>query len=187
MVSKPTGRPVGRPRKERPPPLTVEQKRACTFLKDPDRYAVALLNALVALRYGSERACALAIIVWEIGIEGVPPSLSESGLVVTNWVREKTRKGSRAGSLRGRVTTLRAKRRRLRSRIEILWVRVMASAFMLALGARDREAARREILRRAASVGESKFARTVLLPMVEARFDAPPEFPGKFVSTHPNL
>jgi hypothetical protein len=187
MATGRTGRPVGRPRKKRQPPLTAEQKRTREFLKDPDRYAVALLNALVALGYGSERACALAIVVWEIGVEAAAPLPSESGLVVTNWWREKTRTGSRAASLRGRETTLRAKRRRLRSRAEILWIRVMASAFMLVLRARDRAAAEREILRRAECVGEGEFARTVMLPMLDAKSGSlPPEFPSKSVSTQKN-
>ena len=54
---------------------------------------------------------------------------------------------------------------------------------MLVLGARNCATAKQAILRRAETVGESEFARTVMWPMVDANFRALPEFPGNFVST----
>jgi hypothetical protein len=169
VVSKRTGRPVGRPRKPRPPSLSSEQKLIRKFLNDPDRHSVALLDAMLALEMGTEHACAKSIIVWQVGIER-PPRRSKAGRVVTNWERRHTKGGARAATLEGRVATLRAKRGRIRSGEEVLWRTAMASAFMLVLGARDPDAVKTAIIRRAESVGEGDFARRVMLPMLTAKF-----------------
>ena len=187
MVSKPTGRPIGRPRKQRSPPPSREQKLAQKFLRDGDRYAVALLDAKLALEMESERACAVSVAVWQVGIEVDPPRVSDDGRIVTNWGRERTQKGAQAATLEGRAVTLRAKQRRTRSAAECIWRTAMASAFMLVLGARcNSEAARSAIVARAESVGEGEFARWFMLPMLAAKFSSnpSPEFPGKTVSTN---
>lgn len=140
MVSKKTGRPVGRPRKERPPPLSAEQKRAQRFLKDPDRFPAVLLEALNALEMGrSQRARALAIAAQLVGVEGESPRLSAEhpGFVVTNWEQYATRKGVIAATLEGRAHTLQKKQRRYRSAAEQTWRKNMARALMLSLTARD--------------------------------------------------
>ena len=182
VVSKRTGSPVGRPCKPRPPPLSREQKLARKFLKDADRYGVALLDAMLALEIGTERACAMGITVWQVGIERAPRR-SRAGRVVTNWESGRTKKGARAATLEGRAATLRVKQGRIRSAEEGRWRAAMASAFMLVLGARDTEAGKTVIIRRAESVGEGEFASRVILPMFAAKSSSP-EFLGNFVSTH---
>jgi hypothetical protein len=143
VVSRKTGRPVGRPRKVRPPPLTRAQKLERKFLTDPDRFAIALLDAMLALEMGSERACSLAIATMQVGVEAKPAQIcaDRPWLLMTNWWRKPTRKGSRSGTLEGRSMTLRFKRRRIRSAAETVWRKNMASAIMLALTTRDRRAA----------------------------------------------
>ena len=185
MVSKPTGKPVGRPRKPRPPPPSHEQKLAQKFLRDGDRYAVALLDAMLALEMGSERACAMGIAAWQVGIEADTPRARADGRVVTSWERYRTQMGSLAATLRGKESTLRVKQRRARSAEEGAWRTAMASAFMLVLGARDPEAAKSAIIARAEFVGEGEFARHFMLPMLAAKFspNPSPEFPGKIVTT----
>ena len=185
MVSKPTGRPVGRPRKARSPPPSREEKLGRKFLSDGDRYAGALLDAMLMLEMGSERACAVGVAVWQVGIEADQQRVSTDGRVVTTWERERTKVGSSSATLEGRAATLRAKQRRIRSAAELIWRRAMMSAFMLVLGARARKAVESAIITRAESVGEGDFARRVMLPMLDAKFPpAPsPEFPGEIVST----
>jgi GAF domain-containing protein len=89
MVTKPTGKPVGRPRKPRPPRRACAGRPTLPFRNDPDRYAVALLDAMLALEMGSERACAMGIAALQVGIEaGSRRILNER--VVTNWHRKHT-------------------------------------------------------------------------------------------------
>lgn len=186
VVSKRTGKPVGRPRKPRSPPLSREQKLAQKFLRDDDRYATALLDAQLALEMGSERACAMAITTMEVGVEGNPQRVSGEGRIITNWELARTIRGAKAGTLEGRASTLRVKQGRVRSVKEGRWRKAMAFAFMLVLGARrDSEALRSAIVARAESVGEVEFARWFMLPMLAAKFPSnpSPEFPGKIVST----
>jgi hypothetical protein len=135
---------------------------------------------------GSERACAMGIAAWQVGIEGDAPWVSGDGRVVTNWERSRTKAGSMAATLRGRESTLRVKRRRARSAEECAWRTVMSSTFMLVLRAREREAAKSAIIARAESVGEGEFARCVMLPMLDAKFspNPSPEYPGKIVTTN---
>ena len=181
MVSKRTGRPVGRPRKLRPPRRPRAGRPLRVFLQDADRYAVALLDAMLAIELGPERACALAIAAWEVGIEGNPP-LVLPGQVSTNWERRRTKMGANAATLEGRAATLRGKQRcRPRDPQDVIWRRAMGAAFMLVLQARDPETARPVILQRAESVGEGEYARRKMLPMLYAKF-SPPEFPGNFIS-----
>lgn len=186
VVSKPTGRPVGRPRKSRPPRRPRAGRPQQNFRDDPDRYAVALLDAMLALEVGPERACAMGIAAWQVGIEGDPQRVSSDGRVVTNWERWRTRMGALAATLRGKEATLRAKQRRIRSAEERTWRAAMASAFMLVLGARDPEAVKATVLARAQSVGEGEFARWFMLPMLAAKFSSnpSPEFPTNFVAIH---
>jgi RNA polymerase sigma factor (sigma-70 family) len=56
-MTEPSGRPRGRPRKERPPRPSREEKFARAFLCDPDRFAVALIDAMLKLERGTARAC----------------------------------------------------------------------------------------------------------------------------------
>jgi hypothetical protein len=170
MVSKPTGRPRGRPRKERPPPPTRQEKFACKFLEDPDRFGVAMLDAMLALEMGTERDCALAIAAVLVGVERDASRIS-GDMVSTNWEKGLTKPGATAGTLEGRASTLRVKQGRFRSAAEVMWRKHMASVFMLALGAQDRDDFGRAI--------------RILQRMIDAKFSGslPPEFSAKNVSS----
>lgn len=160
MASKRTGRPVGRPRKPRPPRRAHAGRPPQNFVRDdPDRYAVALDDALLAFELASERACASALAAQLLAVL-------------------KTRKPTPTTGLEGLAVTLRSKQRRCRSAEEGHWRAVMASCFMLVLGARNQEAVRLVILARAKSIGEGEFAGGVLLPMLAAKFaqTSVPEF-----------
>ncbi len=127
---------------------------------------------MLALEMGTERACAKAIAVLQVGIEGDPPRLSD-GRVVTNSELHRTKKDSFAATVDGRAATLRAKQRRVRSPAEGHWRTAMASAFMLTIGARDPKSATPVIIQRAEAVGEGEFARRIMLPMLAAKFSLP--------------
>ena len=186
VVSKPTGRPVGRPRKPRPPKPSREEKLARKFLRDPDRFAVAMLDAMLALELGTERDCALAIAMLLVGVEGDPPR--DSGkMLVTNWERSRTVRGSTAATPEGRATTLRGKQDRCRSAVEGAWRSHMASAFMLAIGARDREMVKAAVVQYVMASGEPDPVRAIrfLWQMIDAKptGNLLPEFPAKTVAT----
>lgn len=149
MVSKPTGRPVGRPRKPKRPRRPQAGRPPQTFRNDPDRYAVALLDAMLALELGSERACALGIAVWQVGIEATPRQIVSDRHVLTSWLRKPTRTGALAATLEGRALTLRSKQRRRCSGEDGAWRTAMASSFMLVLGACNLESVKSTILARA--------------------------------------
>ena len=185
MVSKPTGRPVGRPRKPKRPRRPQAGRPPQTFRNDPDRYAVALLDAMLALELGSERACALGIAVWQVGIEATPRQIVSDRHVLTSWLRKPTRTGALAATLEGRALTLRSKQRRRCSGEDGAWRTAMASSFMLVLGACNLESVKSTILARAESVGEGEFAECVMLPMWVEKFaqTSAPEFSGNFAST----
>lgn len=180
MVTKPTGRPRGRPPKARPPPSTVRRKVGrppLALVADPDRYAIGLLDGMLALRRGSERDCSLAVVVWFIGVEGNEPKLIERAkgvFVLTNWKADRdrphTRPGANAATLDGRAATLRRKRRRYRKSVDLGWRSAMGSAFQIVLACPDPVAAKRLAILAASVAGEEEFAREKLWPMIDARF-----------------
>lgn len=132
---------------------------------DPDRYAVVVLDAMLALRIGSERACTTFVASWQVGVEGDPPIPGR-----WQWLRFLTKPGAHAGTLEGRAASLREKQRRCRSAEEATWRRWMASAIMATVGTRDPESAKTVVLERAERVGEGDFARRVLWRLIDARF-----------------
>jgi hypothetical protein len=148
-------------------------------LRDPDRYPVTLLDAMIELEMGSERACALGIIVQEVGWRGRPPEPSSKypGLVVTNW-RQKTKPGvSKPATIAGRAATLREKRRRAPTDSKLpagRWRRAMVWCFRVVLAARDRDSAKAAVTYWTILIGEGEFARNVLYKMIDAKF-SPPE------------
>jgi hypothetical protein len=136
---------------------------------------------MLALELGSERACSIAIAAWQVGLQ----LDSQVGGWIA-WAVSPTLKGATAATLPGRADTLRGKQRRTCSGSDAAWRTAVAGAFMLALGAREREAVKRAILWRAETAGEGEFARAVIWPMVDAKFGADvalPEFPGNFTTT----
>ena len=178
MISPRTGRPVGRPRKPKPIPKPHGRPKY-DFLSDPDHYAVTLLDAMIELEMGSERACALGISVQEVGWPGRPPEPSSKypGLIVTNW-RLKTNPGiSKPATIAGRAATLREKRRRAPTdptRAAGHWRRVMVRCFKVVLATRDPVSAKAAVMYWASLIGECVFAREVLCKMIDAKF-SPPE------------
>jgi hypothetical protein len=186
MVSKPTGRSRGRPRKWRPPKPSREEKLAEKFLRDPDRFGVAMLEAMLAFEMASERHCALAIAALLVGVEGDPPH-DHGDRIAMNYETKHTRVGATSGTLEGRASTLRVKQGRCRSAAERVWRKAMAGAFMRALGARDREAVKVVIVERVMASGERDPARAVLIlwRMVDTLrvVVRSPEFSPKNVST----
>jgi hypothetical protein len=157
MASKRTGRPVGRPRKPKPRRRPRAGRPPLNFKDDPDRYAVALDDALLAFEMASERTCAAVL------AQPMPMT-----------------------TLAGRAAGLRGKQRRCRSAEEGAWRTVMASCFMLVLGARDQDCVKPVILARAESINEGDFARRVLLLMLAAKFaqTSVPEFSHNLISTN---
>jgi hypothetical protein len=186
VVSKKTGRQVGRPRKVPVPAPSREQKLARKFLTDPDRHAVALLDAILALEMGSKRDCATAIAAQLIGVAGEPPQISigRPGFICTSWERNRTRRGATAGTLEGRASTLRFKQNRFRSAAEMVWRKNMASAFMLAIGARDPGAAMAAVFERVCVSGDPDPVRSLLMLWGMIGPELQPEFLGQIVSTH---
>jgi hypothetical protein len=178
MVSRRTGRPRGRPRKPKPPPQAHGRPKY-KFARDPDRYVVALLDAMLMLEMGSERACAMGIAAQAVGWQGRRPTLSivHPGLIVTNW-RKQTKPGIRKPkTLEGRAAVLREKRRRAPTNpIEPAgrWRQVMGWCFKAVLAAGDAKTTKAAVARWADLIGEGAFARQVLYSMIDAKF-SPPE------------
>lgn len=182
MVSKPTGRARGRPRKPAgPKPQRDVGRPKFDFRQNRYRYAAALLDAMLALDMASKRACAKAAAVWLVGVEGRAERLTaDRRHVMTNWETNQTLRGATAATPEGCAASLREIQRRHCSLDEATWRRCMASAFMTVLGARDRERCKAAVLERCQRIGEDEFARTWLWPMIDAKIDAkaPARFPG---------
>jgi hypothetical protein len=138
-----------------------------------------LLDAMVALEIGSERACALGIIVQEVGWPGRRPEPSSKypGLIVTNW-RQQTKPGvSKPATIAGRAATLREKRRRAPPDPKSPagdWRRAMCCCFAALLVATEAERAKATVAHYSGLIGEDVFAREVLFKMIDAKF-SPPE------------
>lgn len=144
-------------------------RKRLRLIDDPDRYEIAELDALIPQQRGTEHAWAKGTTYLSIGVEGEAGRLSADGRhVVTNWQRDRTRRGSNAGTIKGRLATLRAKRRRYRSAADIHWRATMSAAFQAVFTLTDRQQAKRVALAAAKIVGEVEFAYRVLWPMIEA-------------------
>jgi hypothetical protein len=169
MVTKRTGRPRGRPRKPARPRLAHGRPKK-SLRNDPDRFEIALLDAMLALGLGSERACAAAIVTNLIGVELEAPKLvTKSGrsYVATSW--RGTQPGAQAGTLEGRIATLRGKRRDYQSEADLYWRMAMSAAFNAAIAIPDKAQAERVALHAATMAGEEcEYAR--LLQLIAARF-----------------
>jgi hypothetical protein len=129
-------------------------RKRLRLIDDPDRYEIVLIDALIAHRLDSEHTCIKYLTRLLIGIKG-----EANG----------TRHGSNAGTIRGRMATLRAKRRRYRSTADIHWRTIMSAAFQagFTLASRDRQQAKIVALAAAKIVGEAEFAYRVLWPMID--------------------
>jgi hypothetical protein len=141
---------------------------------DPDRFEIAMLDAMLALGWGSERACAAAIVTNMIGVEFAEPQSVTRGkparaYVATTWLETPTQSGAEAGSIDGRVGTLRKKRRRYQSAADLGWRTYMGAAFQAVLALPNRGEAERIALLAATAAGEEQ-EHTRLLNLIAARF-----------------
>jgi hypothetical protein len=163
VVTPKTGRRRGRPR--------------YNFFADPERFAVAFLDALMALdELGALKVSeGDAFKTAAVQIVGVPMELK------TVEPRRKRGRGPVPGgtniaydgrgpaTIAGKADTLRRKYKRSCPPEVAAWRLAMARGFMLALTGRDRDRCAAEIARLAASVGEASYATAVLLPMLAAK------------------
>jgi hypothetical protein len=157
MVTPRTGRPRGRPRYD--------------FLRDPERFAVAFVDALTAL--GTSETDAFKIAAAQL--VGIPVSIE------TVEPRRKQGRGAIPGgtlvsydqaavSIAGKGDSVRRKFKMSCTQEVAAWRVAMGRAFILTLIGTD--TAPPEVEELAASVGEADYTKRVLLPMITARFYA---------------
>jgi hypothetical protein len=156
MVTPRSGKPRGRPPK--------------SFRDDDDRFAVALLDALEILTNSTGRDRARAVARLVIGTEIKPPpspSKNHPELVATTW--DKLSVPGLAASFEGKADTLRVKHHKWRSDPAWEpWRQTIVHAFLIVFREQDGAIAKAQSLWLASSVGEEKFAREVLWPMIAA-------------------
>ena len=156
-MTKATGRPPGRPPKPKASQPPGKRGRPAQKIQgDRDRYHVALLQAQLAFQMSSERQCALLVAAIDLGHERESEQPCEiHGRVKTAWEKAARRSGA-AATLEGRAASLRGKRRWYLNNPDPYarrWLFNMAQAFMLALGAKDKERAKMAALSIAGLVG----------------------------------
>jgi hypothetical protein len=160
MVTKPTGRPRGRPRKPRPPPREGPGRPPTPLNKDPLRYHLALMDALLELdrigrstlsvaptrKVASLRTCSWIVAAWDIGLEVQGPFFGRRAVrdvtlfgrpddpksFVGFSRRTKAAPGA-AWTIRGRAETLRKKHREASAPEETNWRGNVAACFVIAL------------------------------------------------------
>jgi hypothetical protein len=162
MVSPQTSRPRGRPPYD--------------FLHDPERYAIAYIDALVALGVSETdafKAAAARMIGIPMGCRTVGPRRKRGRGLVQGGVLVNYDNGST--TIVGKADTLRRKFKRPMSPEEGMWCVAMGHAFLLALRGKDLHRCASKIEELAKSVGEAAYAQTELLPLLAARF-FPPDF-----------
>ena len=156
MVSPQTSSPRGRPPYD--------------FLRDPERYAISLIDALVVLGTSETDAFKIAaaqIVGIPMGCRTVGPrrkrgrGLVRGGLLVNYDYCSTT--------MVGKADTLRRKFKRSMSTEEHVWRLAMGRAFLLALNGKDLHPCASEIGELAESVGEAQYAQAVLLPLLAAK------------------
>jgi hypothetical protein len=136
------------------------------WTKDPHRYAVALLDALLAFEMASERQCALLAAAIMLGerVEKISlDALNRHPGMIGEAYDKAFGSGESTATFEGRAATLRQKYRAKCNPATAQWRIAMAGIFMLVIGAKDREKVKREALARAAEIGEEVFVRDVLL------------------------
>jgi len=183
-VTKPTGRPRGRPRKWVPAVARLQRGRPSVPLtSDPDRYLIALMDAHATVNGTSERAAAEFVSAMTVGNE---LELSEQerrpieGYVQLKWgpttaLRNdgailNTKRGSSAATIKGRAATLREKSRKWSDPDSIKWRCLMTLAVACGLkkvGTRSAKEAKTLAHAAANLAGEGLFATSTLLPMID--------------------
>ncbi|MHC2104397.1 hypothetical protein [Methylobacterium sp. CM6246] len=164
MVTPKTGRPLGRPRKN--------------FLADPERYAVALSDALQLLGL-TEKSSFDLVAALVVGRE-TASSVMPDGRVKVQY--ESALPGSPSVTILGKSDTIRGKSK-LRTRNkspkkklsldEAIWRTNMALAFAASFSAKEFEAGADLISKLTSEIGEAQYAEAILLPMLKAKFDPP--------------
>lgn len=196
MVTKPTGKPRGRPRKERRPSNPIGRPPV-SFLKDPDRYHVALLEALLALdgvycsanpsrKPASLRTCSWIAAAWDVGQEVKGPFFKRRTVRDVTLFGRRDDPGSFVGfkgtkaahgvaaTIDGRARTLRKKYKEACAPEEINWRGNVAACLMLGLAPSDElEKAKLKVLKHADWAGERDFAIKVIFPMIESKLASP--------------
>lgn len=166
MVTPRTGRPRGRPKKN--------------FLDDPERYAVALSDALHSL--GMTGKDAFTFVAAVLAAQETKISKLEDGSANIRY--ESALPGGPSVTIAGKADTLRGKSKlrprkgspqKAISEEEAHWRKMMALAFAIALKAKDEIRCSILIRQIVAEVGEVSFGETYLLPMLRAKFQ-PPDF-----------
>jgi hypothetical protein len=158
-----TGKPCGRPPYD--------------FFRDPERFAVALVDALTVLGVSEGDALKTAA----AQIVGSPVELRTIG------PRRKRGRGSVPGgtvisydegavTIAGRGDTVRRKYKRSCPPEVAAWRRAMGRAFLLALTGKDPDRCAAKVMELAASVGEAGYAEAALLPMLVTKRFPPPDF-----------
>jgi hypothetical protein len=155
VVTPRTGRPRGRPRYD--------------FGHDPERYAIAYVEALVVLGISETDAFKVAaahIVGIPVGSRPVEPQRKRGrglvqGGVLINYDR-KTR-------IEGKACTLRRKFKRSTAPEDLVWRVAMGRAFLLALRGNNLNGCASKIEELATSVGEAAYAQAVLLPLLAAK------------------
>lgn len=153
-----------------------------SFLEDPERYSIALSDALIALGVPEPSAFTLAATLLVGRVESLEvESSGRQGHVVL--VRDDSSPEKPTTSLLGKADTLRGKsKHRPRKGVaaplsdeEAMWRTAMAVCFQLALNPKDRLASEVVIRCSAATVGEAEYAERTILPMLSQKF-WPPDF-----------
>lgn len=150
MATPKTGRPEGRPCKP--------------FMADPDRYLIALAQSFIAEGAPANVAyrTVSAFAVSDMAIIDADP-----GHVA---FQKRVFPGAPASPF-SRDSTLRKKANSPeRTAADLAWIDIMATLFRVARNAREESAARCFISTSASAIGETEFAKNVLLPMLEAKF-----------------
>jgi hypothetical protein len=132
---------------------------------DPDRYAVALLDALLAFEMASERQCALLAAAMMLGARAeisIDALRYQPGMIGEAYDKI-FESGQSTASFEGRAASLRQKYRTKLDPAAAKWRIGMAGIFMLVIAAKDRERVRCEAVKRAVAIGEEAFVRDVLL------------------------
>jgi hypothetical protein len=139
------------------------------FLNDPERYAIAYVDALVTLGVSETDAFKVAaahIVGIPRGCRTVGPRRKRGrglvqGGVLINYDR-KTR-------IEGKAVTLRRHFKQSTAPKEVVWRMAMGRAFLLALRGKDLQRCPSKIMELAKSVNEAQYAQVVLVPQLAAR------------------
>lgn len=178
MVSKPTGNPRGRPRKERAPKAVVGRPKM-DLASDPDRYSLALLSALTKRRGMDARPAARLAAAFTYGVEVEPGHNDWKFAILADLVKQtpgmvalqfgrNEESGAKTTTLEGRADTLREKLRKPRSGDDGRWLQAMSDAFALTLTA-ERPARHYIVAFIAESVGEKAFYDKVLRSIIDEK------------------